>query len=497
MSKLSFQQLLLIAFLSIIAVLSATTVQALFTFERLASQSREVAVQAVQLTEQSERLAERTVAMERSARQYLVLEDLAFRERYLQARLDARGALQALTAAIPTLPSNTVAEWVAQSDAAWQALKSDDPRSAEGQKVLALAFARLPQLNGALALASRREIARRNDDMLDELEHQRQLLGILVFAAIGAAAVAALAFGTWLGRPLARIEAAIERLGENQFDQVIDVGGPADMRRLGQQLNWLRQRLAELESEKTRFLRHISHELKTPLAALCEGVASLEDEVAGKLTADQREVTAILKQNTLSLQNQIEDLLRYNTAAFGAQHLQRSPVDVERLLHRVIHGQRLQCQARNVHIEVSGKPPPVSADADKLAIVLANILTNAVRFSPNGGVIRFMLAEQMLPHRLCLDCVDQGPGVAPEDAARVFDPFYQGVRQPAGARKGNGIGLSIVREYIEAHGGTVRVVQADVPLHNLPYGQDTPPGGAHFRIEIPYDNHAGHAILAS
>jgi len=98
--------------------------------------------------------------------------------------------------------------------------------------------------------------------------------------------------------------------GENRLDQPIDIRGPTDVRLLGRRLEWLRLRLAELDSDKARFLRHVSHELKTPLAALREGVSLLEDGIAGTLSGSQREVARILRQNTALLQSQIEDLLR-------------------------------------------------------------------------------------------------------------------------------------------------------------------------------------------
>eukprot|EP01034_Spumella_vulgaris_P019194 gene19194-24529_t len=155
---------------------------------------------------------------------------------------------------------------------------------------------------------------------------------------------ALMSFGAWVSRPLKQIEQAIHRLGENRYGDAIAVEGPNDLRRLGQQLNWLRQRLSDLEADKSRFLRHISHELKTPLAALVEGVALLEDQVLGALTPQQREIAAILRQNTASLQNQIEDLLRYNAANFDAQHLLRAPYEPAALLHEVIANQQLQLQ---------------------------------------------------------------------------------------------------------------------------------------------------------
>lgn len=488
---LSFRQLLLAAFLLIAALLSGTSVHALFTLERMSTHSRETAGQAVRLTELAQHLAERTVAMERSARQYLVLDDVAFRDRYVEAWEQARTSLAELRQALPQVPAATFDSWSSYGESAWAVLQADqgqvqDRASAQtpkqgaaasarrklDQRALFQAFAHLPALNEQLALESKREVERRNNALSNELEQQRKMLTVQVIGAIVLAVLLAFWFGLWLSRPLARLEAAISRLGENRFDQSIEVKGPADLRRLGQQLDWLRQRLADLEAEKSRFLRHVSHELKTPLAALCEGAALLDDEVAGKLTDSQREISRILRQNTQALQTQIEDLLRYNEVAFDAQRINRLPVDLRALLYKVIDDQRLQWVARELKVEVEGGARTAVLDPDKFAIVLANLLSNAVRFSPRGGIIRFVLSGNA--GRVRIDCVDQGPGVAATDAGRIFDPFYQGLNQPQGARHGNGIGLSIVREYVLAHNGEVQLVPHE--------------GGAHFRIELPDDN---------
>ncbi len=250
----------------------------------------------------------------------------------------------------------------------------------------------------------------------------------------------------------------------------IVVGGPADTRRLGQQLDWLRQRLADLDADKERFLRHISHELKTPLAALREGVALLEDEVAGKLSDGQREIAGILQQNTASLQNQIEDLLRYNTAAFDAQHLAHSKVDLLVLLQDVVAGQRLQWLARRLTVEVQGESADRAGRPRQAGHRPGQPAVECRALQP-GRRHRARSACPAKAGRVCIDCIDEGAGVAPEDAERIFEPFYQGVRQAAGARNGNGIGLSIVREYIAAHDGSVTLLPRQA--------------GAHFRIELP------------
>jgi two-component system sensor histidine kinase GlrK len=279
----------------------------------------------------------------------------------------------------------------------------------------------------------------------------------------------ALVFGVWLARPLKQLEIAVVSLGENRFDLPIEIRGPKDLRLLGRRLDWLRLRLAELDSDQSRFLRNVSHELKTPLAALREGVALLDDGVAGSLSATQRDVIRILRQNTSVLQAQIEDLLRFNAAAFEAQRLVRRRHELGGLIRDEVEHQRLQWQARGLNISVEGDRVDVEVDAEKLRMAMANLLSNAIRFSPVGGRIQFHVSRT--PDHAVVHIEDEGPGVAQQDRMRVFEPFFRGERQPEGATRGSGIGLSIVYETITAHGGTLTL-------------EDKEPG-AHFRIELP------------
>lgn len=470
---LSFHQTLLAAFLLITALLGGAAAQAMLALEHVALQGREASQDAAHLTAQVQRMAERTVSMERSARQFLVLDDASLRERFQGAWQDARATQAALAELLAEPASRQLfAEWGAQAEAAWAVLQQPGRARPGALRRLTPVFARLHALNETLTEQSQRAMDLRNDAVLAELEQQRRLISAQVLGAIALAVVLALGFAHWLLRPLAHVEAAIGRLGDNRFDQPVDVRGPADLRRLGRQLEWLRQRLATLESDKTRFVRHISHELKTPMASIREGAALLRDGVAGPLTPDQTEIVRILGDNSASLQRQIEDLLRYQTLASDSQQLQRRRVDLQALLAQVVDDQRLLWQTRGLQVRIDAAPCPASVDGDKLAIVLANLLANALRFSPPGGVISLALGQD--DKQWWISCIDAGPGVAAEDAARIFDPFYQGRHQAPGARRGSGIGLSIVREIVQAHGGTCRLMPTE--------------RGAHFRIEIPHAN---------
>lgn len=468
MHRYSFRQLLLVAFLLIAALLSAASLRGLFTLEKLLRQSSEGARRAVAHTADAQMLAERTVAMERSARQYLVLEDPVLRQRFEEAGRDARDALKRL--ADNLVSANLAAEWRAHESGIEAQLKGTPADLREREASITNAFRELEGINDTIANQVRVTTEQRNQVLMSELEAGRAELGRQMLIAIVVAVVLAFIFGLWLARPLKRLEQAVVGLGENRLDQPIDIRGPSDVRLLGRRLEWLRLRLAELDSDKSRFLRHVSHELKTPLAALREGVSLLEEGVTGSLSDDQKEVARILRQNTALLQSQIEDLLRFNAAAFEARKLVRQRVELTGLLKDLVSRQRLQWQARQLAVKVEGDALWAEVDPDKLGTALGNLLSNAIRFSPPGATIRLCVTR--VPGRACIDIIDQGPGVAAADRARVFEPFYRGERQPSDAVRGTGIGLSIVHEYITAHGGVVEL-------------QDDGPG-AHFHIELPH-----------
>ncbi len=138
----------------------------------------------------------------------------------------------------------------------------------------------------------------------------QQVLVALLAAALPLAAVLALAFAWLTARPVRELDAAIHRLGTPDLGAPVRVQGPRDIEALGERLEWLRRRLAELEEQKSKFLAHVSHELKTPLAAMREGAELLADGSAGALNDGQRDITAILRANSLRLQKLVADPAR-------------------------------------------------------------------------------------------------------------------------------------------------------------------------------------------
>ena len=470
----SFPKLLAVGFTLVALPLVFALVSNAISVDQLANRSQNAVYQAVQATQSSRRLAEQLTALERTTRQVVILGDSSLLDNYALNRRQFEQAVRGLANLPLDVEQKSALEDVVRGEAAiFAALTEADPQSEK----LNAAIERFAELAGRAQI-----IVARSNALIDrEVEAMRatadqaqritlwQLLALLpvaIFLVIG--------FTILIARPIRQLDSAIRRLGGGEFNARVVVTGPRDLEDLGERLEWMREKLLDLEQQKNRFLRHVSHELKTPLTALREGAELLSDEVVGTLTPQQREIAEILRHNSIELQKLIEDLLSYGASQFHKGTLEIRPVDVRQVISRVAEDQRLALRARNLKLEIITQDVTLAADYEKLRVVLDNLVSNAVKFSPLGGTIR--IAAQRNGTELALEVSDEGPGIAPVDRDRVFDPFYQGPHAGTGPVRGTGVGLSVVKEYVSAHGGSVELVEAD--------------RGAHLRVTLPLGREA-------
>src|SRR4030095_15015138 len=199
----------------------------------------------------------------------------------------------------------------------------------------------------------------------------------------------------------------------------------------------------------------VSHELKTPLTAVREGAELLRDNVGGRLTPAQQEIVRLVRENTLSLQKLIEDLLAYHQSR-ALEPATLGPVPLADVVRRVVREQKLAAVARMITCDARLAPSIVVGDAAKIRTVIDNLLSNAIKYSPRSGVIELALGEA--DGYAVLDVSDQGPGIAAGERERVFDSFYSGTAPADGKVKGSGLGLAIGREYAVAQAGRIEVL---------------------------------------
>lgn len=455
---------MLAGFLLVVLLLGGIGMHGWLLLEEVVREGRENNARALELSAAVQALGERGVDMERSARQFVVLGDVELLERFSARLTDSGRYLERIEAAGFSGFDSLSQEWWGTADALRERIAARP-----SQDLIVPDLEEMARITDEIRLLVRNGIDDGNAALLGELERRRVELGSRLLLAFAGAILVALAMGWWLVRPVRQLEQAIGRLGTGSFDRAVHVCGPADLRRLGQRLDGLRKHLAGLEADRERILRHVSHELKTPLTALKEGIALLVEEVPGPLSDGQRQVTRILAHKIDNLQSQIESLLRLNAAVFDARRLNRVLVQMPVLLQEAAQRQVLRAQARQIKIRTESVEGTALMDCGKLTVILDNLLANAIDFSPSDGEVS--LVAERIRGGWRIVCSDQGPGVAPEDALRIFDPFVQGVRPPPVPRAGSGVGLSIVRELALSMHGSIRLV---------PGGQ-----GAVFQLDIP------------
>lgn len=466
----SFLKLILAGFLLAVLPLIFALINNAFSIHQLATKSQRAVYQAVQATQNSRFLIEQITNMERSVRQFAIIGEPSL----LQGYGFAHERFVDTARRMATLPLDASQKEAIEGLQAREATLFDRLTGVGAtREVVGLAVTELSSLSEAAHAMDQQGhlLVDREVETMQKMagEVQRfifwQLLALVPIALLLVFAAVFL-----ISKPIQQLESAIRKLGEGRFDASITVNGPADLESLGRQLDWLRLRLLDLEEQKTRFLRHVSHELKTPLTALREGVELLSDEVTGKMTAGQFEIARILRQNTLRLQKLIEDLLSYHSVQFHTSALSFSRFILKALAARVAQHHSLAMRAKNLNLNMAASEFDIEADEKKIEAVVDNLLSNAIKFSPVGGTIKVQLRRRGAD--AVIDVMDEGPGIGANDRGKVFEPFFQGSTEYIGPVKGTGLGLAIVREYANAHQGSVEIIDDGNP-------------GAHLRVILP------------
>ncbi|QJR14413.1 sensor histidine kinase [Usitatibacter palustris] len=464
----SFLSLLLIGFTIVAAPLLFALFSNAVAFERLAALSEQAVLSAVKVTQASRALTVNINALERSARQYAVAGEGTFLEAYRANRAAFQASLKQLEE-MP-LSDDQRAEATAiskQEETVHQTLMKSHP-TAELSMRLAADFGDIADRGLALVRIGDQVIDEGIEQLRTQAVKSRNRVFWLMIAMIPTAVLLIASFTFLIAKPISQVTSSIRSLGEGQFAKPITIEGPGDMVRLGEQLDWLRERLISLEAQKTRFLQHLSHELKTPLTALREGSDLLSSGVVGNLNAEQREIALILQENSIELRKLIEGLLNYSAVHASQAYLDAKIVQLRDVVRRVINDRKLAIVAKAIRVELNCENVTAYCDEEKIRVLLDNLLSNAVKFSPERGLISIKLYKDHA--NAVLEVSDEGPGIPASERDKVFEAFYRGTDSPLAAIKGSGLGLSIVKEYVQLHKGEVEILEGP---------------GAHFRIRFP------------
>lgn len=467
----SFTILVIVAMGVLIVPLSSGLINAVHVLQGVVDTQRQFTRNSLAITRDVRQIVESVSQLQRAAGQYHLLQDAEFGPALRMRFDDLQTRLTRLDTQLTDAPArSTLAALQARSRTLYRTVHPDAFLDSERFHALDPAFDALHADARTLLLEADAAVQQEQQALEATVQGTRQRLIALALALIPLTLLLAAVFSWMINRPIRQLKTAIQQLGQADLRPQPAISGPQDIVELGREIDWLRQRLQVLEEQKQRFLRHVSHELKTPLASLREGVALLGDELAGSLNARQRSIVGIMDSASRDLQKRIEDLIRYSGMMRDATLPPAAPQALAGVLAGVLTRQRLALDARSIRVETQLTAATVHSDRSQLETVLDNLLSNAIKFSPEGGCI--LVKSEPAEGAVAVWVCNQGEAIPEAERSRVFEPFFQGARQPASTVKGSGLGLSIVRESLLAAGGSAEVA-------------DCPPWSTCFRLTWP------------
>jgi two-component system sensor histidine kinase BaeS len=299
---------------------------------------------------------------------------------------------------------------------------------------------------------------------LESGELRPYTLAFGIAAAVGIAIAAAAAFiaARAIARPIERVSEASLALAAGERLGPLPVAGATEVANLSASFNRLAEDLDHARDAERSFLLSVSHELKTPLAAIRgHGEALLDGVIAVPKGA------AVIIQESKRLERLVRDLLDLGRLSQRSFSVEPRPVDLAEVVDEAIA--RHEAEAARVRVELTGdadRPAPALADPDRTLQVLSNLIENALRSTPAGGSITVAAR----PGRLTV--ADDGPGLEPEELPRAFERFFLYSRYARNRAVGTGLGLAIVKELTDAMGGSISVAS-------------TPGAGTTFSLALP------------
>ena len=463
--KLTFLGFTLVALPLVLALLySANQVN------QLSKQGASSIFSVAELINTNQKMSNTLKKMERYASQYLVLQDNELMDRYIieqQMLLITNGELnQHGDGEIKQLSeqfSQAIRQVHQSITTPVNVLSNTDNQDVTiSLESLQKQFKRLININEKLNIRSSELINQQAQEIKNATEKVSHTLLKSLFIIPVSLLIAGM-FIMLITNPLKQLILKIQQLQQGNFQQDFDlqgsdfkdksVAGFIEIKEINDALNSMRNRLHALELQKSSFIRHISHELKTPLAAIREGTELLYDNSVGSLNNDQQEVTKIIRNSTTRLQRLIEELLDFNIVLDSTSLQDKETINLSVLIEQVLSDRTLDIKRKHLKIEKDYSNIIFESNEKQLNVIIDNLLSNAIKYSPEHGLINIFAA--LSEHQLTFSVSDQGDGIKIEQQDKIFDAFYQGTPPKNSTIKSSGLGLTIVKELLMRLNGDI------------------------------------------
>jgi two-component system sensor histidine kinase GlrK len=256
--------------------------------------------------------------------------------------------------------------------------------------------------------------------------------------------------------PISRLQEKTKSVARGDFGDPLDIPSPPEIRQLAEAFNAMCGRLRELDQMKIDYIGHLSHELRTPLTAIKEASSMLREGIFAQMPAKQRELETLINEECERLIRTVTRLLDFSMMESGMMPLSVQEASLQPIVEKSMQRFSPVAQRKDISMQMQIQPdlPRFPMDAEKVEVVLENLLSNALKFTPEGGRITVSARQQSDSNRVEVAVSDTGRGIPESGLKEVFEKFRR-VDDGKGAVRGTGLGLAIVKHIINAHGGQV------------------------------------------
>ena len=454
LDTLSIKKLTLLGFSLVALPLVMALLYSAAQINKLSNQSEDAIFNAAEFTETSKQLSELLVKMERYASQSIVLKNKELTNNYF---IEEERLLNIANKHLINHSDNKLKElshhFLNEITIINQLLSPVNDQTLyltqlqDQFKVLAKTYNSINQRSNELIYNQAKEVKTSANLLRQTMLNSLLIIPVTILIAVF--------FIIIITKPLKKLISEIQQLEQGNFEHKIALKSSPEINEIVDALEVMRTRLHALELQKSSFIRHISHELKTPLAAIREGTELLYDNSVGALNPDQQEISDIIRTSVTRLQRLIEDLLDFNIVLDSTSLQDSEKLYVTRLIEGVIKERKLDIKRKEIDLHTTFDNIVIYSNAKQLAVILDNLLSNAIKYSPVYSCISILTS--LTGEQLKITITDEGMGLNEDVINKVFDAFYQGPAPQGNEIKGSGLGLTIVKELLMRINGNISV----------------------------------------
>ncbi len=462
--KLTIFSRVLIGYLILIFLVIAMGVYTFYQMGQINEVTQSILTINNQMSDYSEKLLDLIYPQVRYEKKFIISKDEIFYSEFLRLRNDFDRYLGEMTQLADFSPADLSLERIKEFYQNYQSLVQEEAKylkagypdsylsfNQKKEEVTQSIISEIEKLKTTI-----RQNATGKIKILHEISMKlRQMGTVMAGAFIIIGILVSLFINRSITAPISILKKKTKEIGQGNFQGNLNLSSPPELAELAGAFNLMCNKLNELDKMKSDFFSFITHELRTPLSSIKMGMDLLRDGTEGPVTEGQKELLTVIEKESYRLIGLVNSLLDLSKMEAGMMSFHLQPQPIAPLIDQTIKELGPLVDSKKIILEIMVKEglPIVKIDSEKILQALRNIISNAVKFTPEGG--RVKVSARSADHGVEVSIADTGPGIPKENLITIFEKFQQAVTDRKLSTQGTGLGLAIAKQIITHHGGKI------------------------------------------